>query len=87
MVNRENDVQTTEIRTLLCISRCDTNNDHKISLQEFKNAQDKIEVWVGKISAEEAFEEIDSNHGGSILFDEFCKWAIKKHLDLEDDDE
>ena len=68
-------------------SRCDTNNDHKISLQEFKNAQEKIEVWVGKISAEEAFEEIDSNHGGSILFDEFCKWAIKKHLDLEDDDE
>ena len=21
-----------------------------------------------------------------ILFDEFCKWAIKKSLDLEDDD-
>lgn len=22
-----------------------------------------------------------------ILFDEFCKWAIKKSLDLEDDDD
>lgn len=67
--------------------RCDTNSDHKISLQEFKDAQEKIELWVGKIDAEAAFNEIDTNKGGSILFDEFCKWAIKKNLDLEDDDE
>ena len=24
---------------------------------------------------------------GQILFDEFCNWAIKKNLDLEDDDD
>jgi len=67
--------------------RCDTNSDHKISLQEFKDAQEKIELWVGKIDAEASFNEIDTNKGGSILFDEFCKWAIKKNLDLEDDDD
>ena len=34
-----------------------------------------------------AFNQIDTNHGGMILFDEFCQWAIKKNLDLEDDDD
>jgi len=67
--------------------RCDTNSDHKISLQEFVNAKDKIEKWVGQIDAEKTFNEIDTNGGGSILFDEFCNWAIKKNLDLEDDDD
>jgi len=67
--------------------RCDSNSDHKISKEEFVNAQDKIEAWVGKIDADASFAEIDTNGGGSILFDEFCKWAIKKNLDLEDDDD
>jgi len=67
--------------------RCDSNSDHKISLEEFVAAKDKIEAWVGKIDAEQAFNDIDTNKGGSILFDEFCDWAIKKNLDLEDDDD
>merc|ERR1712142_408876 len=65
--------------------RVDENSDKRISLDEFKSAQDKIESWVGKIDAEVEFSKIDSNGGGFILFDEFCKWAIKKNLDLEDD--
>ena len=65
----------------------DTNADKKISLLEFRKAQGIIEAWVGPFDAEAAFKEIDANHGGSILFDEFCKWAIKKNLDLEDDDD
>ena len=68
-------------------SRVDVSGDNKISLIEFKDAQAKIEVWVGKIDAEEEFKKIDTNNGGSILFDEFCKWAITKNLDLEDDDD
>merc|ERR1719431_425375 len=67
--------------------RVDENSDKRISLDEFKSAQDKIESWVGKIDAEVEFSKIDSNGGGFILFDEFCKWAIKKNLDLEDDDD
>ena len=51
------------------------------------SAKEKIEAWVGKIDMEASFKEIDTNGGGSILFDEFCQWAIKKNLDLEDDDD
>lgn len=28
------------------------------------------------------FSEIDTNHGGYILFDEFCSWAIRKSFDF-----
>ena len=34
-----------------------------------------------------AFDNIDKNGGGIILFDEFCEWAINKSLDLLDDEE
>ena len=27
------------------------------------------------------------NHGRLVLFDEFCDWALRQHLDLEDDDD
>ena len=47
-----------------------------------------IQLWVGPINDIEAeFAAIDGNDGGQILFDEFCKWSIKKNLDLEDDDD
>ena len=36
---------------------------------------------------EAEFAKIDLNDGGVVLFDEFCKWAIGKSLDLEDDDD
>lgn len=44
--------------------------------------------WGIKVDNPEAvFHQIDKNHGGVILFDEFSKWAISKSLDLEDDDD
>merc|ERR1712179_619512 len=52
----------------------DENKDKRINKEEFMAAKDKIEVWVGKIDPEKAFKEIDTNNGGIILFDEFCKW-------------
>ena len=43
---------------------------------------------MGTIDDMEAeFAKIDLNDGGVVLFDEFCKWAIGKSLDLEDDDD
>jgi len=33
------------------------------------------------------FNEIDTTHGGVILFDEFCSWIINMGLYKEDDDE
>lgn len=68
-------------------NRVDNSKDGRIDLVEFKEAQNKIELWVGKFDAEEEFKKIDTNNGGFILFDEFCKWAISKNLDLEDDDD
>merc|ERR1712002_727430 len=55
-------------------TRVDDNDDRRIDLVEFKANQAMMEVWVGKIDAEEEFKKIDTNGGGFILFDEFVKW-------------
>lgn len=71
----------------VAFDQLDTDGDKKLSLKEFKAGEGKVETWVGKLDAEEEFKSMDSNTGGSVLFDEFSKWAIKKNLDLEDDDD
>ena len=44
--------------------------------------------WGANISDPAAtFKEIDVDGGGMILFDEFAAWAMKRELDLEDDDD
>jgi Ca2+-binding EF-hand superfamily protein len=66
----------------------DSGNDRRINLEEFKAAIPKIEPWGFKVEDPEAeFAIIDANGGGQLLFDEFADWAIKKGLDLEDDDD
>ena len=68
--------------------RIDTGDDRRINLEEFKSAIPMIEGWGLKIEDPETdFNTIDTNGGGQILFDEFADWAIKKGLDLEDDDD
>ena len=32
------------------------------------------------------WKQCDADGGGMVLFDEFAAWAIKKNLDLDDDD-
>ncbi len=67
----------------------DTSGDHKITLDEFKNALPKMKEWGVEIKENEAeteFKNIDTNEEGTISFDEFCNFAIQKSLDLEDDD-
>ena len=72
----------------IAFNRVDKNMDERISLTEFVAAQEEIEKWVGPIDdAEATFAEIDLNGGGMILFNEFVRWASKKSLDLEDDDD
>lgn len=67
--------------------RNDADGNHKIDINEFKQALGKLEEWGVKISNPEAeFKKIDKNGGGVIMFDEFCLFAIEKELDLEDDD-
>lgn len=92
-------VEAVEFRLLLVYLRqyfevwqmfdsVDTGDDNRIDLEEFKVAVPKIESWGVKIEDPDTiFAEIDENGGGQLLFNEFADWAIKKGLDLEDDDE
>jgi Ca2+-binding EF-hand superfamily protein len=69
-------------------SRIDTGGDRKVNIYEFKAALPLIEKWGVKIEdPKKTFKEIDTNNGGEILFDDFCHFAIKKNLDLENDDD
>ena len=78
--------QYFEYYVMFC--RIDTSDDCKINLKEFKKALPTLEKWGIKMKNPEAeFKKIDHNNSGSIMFDEFCEFAIKKNLDLEDDDD
>ena len=78
--------QYFEYYVMFC--RIDTSDDFKINLDEFKKAVPTLNKWGVKIDDPvKEFNKIDTNHGGVILFDEFCSYAIKKNLDLEDDDD
>lgn len=69
-------------------NRSDTSGDRKIDLKEFKAALSLLEKWGVKVKDPQSeFNKIDTNHGGVIMFDEFCQYAIDKSLDLEDDDD
>ena len=63
----------------------DSSDDKRIELHELIKGRKLL----GDYSEEEIkkiFNEIDTNKGGFILFDEFCNWLIKKKLVKLDDD-
>lgn len=92
-------VEKNEFRTFLVFLRqyseyyemfdlIDTEDDKKISFEEFEAAVPIMKRWGIDIEdTRQAFDSIDSNDGGSILFDEFCYWAINKNLSLENDED
>ena len=62
----------------------DTNDDRRVTLQEFKQAKGVLQKWgIDMSNPEKMFKEADRDGGGMILFSEFCDWAIKKNLDLD----
>ena len=66
--------------------KVDSSGDHRISLDEFKNAVPKMKEWGVEIdNPEREFNNIDVSGEGTVTFDEFCTFAIQKSLDLEDD--
>lgn len=65
----------------------DVSGDKKITVAEFKKALPLMENWGIKIKDPESeFKSIDSNKSGDITFDEFCTYAIRKSLELDQDD-
>ncbi|CAF1203889.1 unnamed protein product [Rotaria sordida] len=57
----------------------DTNKDKRISFNEFKKGHELIgHTNIDEGHLREEFNRIDTNHGGYILFDEFCIYMAKK---------
>ena len=98
LIEPDDYVTRSELRLLLvCIQhyfelfaifkRIDTGVDQKINYSEFKRAIPALRKWGVIVRHPEAqFKKIDVNGGGEILFDEFSLWALKRGLELIDDD-
>ena len=72
----------------VAFEKLDSDSDRRITYDEFTKAADVMSKWNIDMSDPEAqFKDCDKNGGGMILFSEFCDWAIKKNLDLDDDDD
>lgn len=68
----------------VAFNEIDSSNDRRVTLEEFKKAVPRLQEWgVPVADAEAEFKLIDKNGGGVVLFDEFCEWAIAKHLDVD----
>ena len=62
----------------------DLDGDRRIDFIEFKAALPIVESWGIKVADPQAeFNKIDKNKGGKVLFDEFCDWAIRSEMKLE----
>lgn len=67
----------------IAFDEIDTSNDRRVTPQEFKVAAPILQKWgINASDPAKIFKEIDTNNGGFILFDEFCKWAVQKGLDV-----
>ncbi|CAG8514650.1 7965_t:CDS:2 [Paraglomus occultum] len=59
----------------------DIDGDRRISYVEFKKGHDLMGIKGRSDKVlKAAFDEIDTNHGGYILFDEFCTYAAKTKM-------
>ncbi|KAH3742992.1 Flagellar calcium-binding protein TB-44A [Pelomyxa schiedti] len=56
----------------------DKNMDKRVSFEEFQDAFNSLHISSEGQSIASLFESIDVNHGGFILFDEFCIFLAKK---------
>jgi Ca2+-binding EF-hand superfamily protein len=72
----------------VAFSRIDKNGDRRVSIDEFKQAVPMMNKWGLNIKdPSTSFKEADKDGKGMVLFSEFCEWAIKKNLDIDDDDD
>ena len=72
----------------VAFTRVDKDHDRRISKNEFEIALLIMKEWKIDVSDPDAlWREADGDGHGKILFIEFVDWAIKKQLDLPDDDD
>jgi hypothetical protein len=72
----------------LAFCRLDSDADQRISKQEFGRGAAVLAGWgVDMSDLDLRWTECDADGQGMVLFDEFCQWAVKHSLDLEDDDD
>ena len=63
----------------------DANHDHRLNLEEFIDGCAAVGLEVQ--DSDVAFQELDADGGGFILFDEFCYWCAAWHVGEELDDD
>lgn len=70
-------------------NRVDSSDDRRVDFKEFKAAIPELKSWgaTGLEDPRKAFDAIDTDGAGMILFDEFASWAINGKLDLLEDDD
>ena len=76
-------------------SRIDPSEEKLITLDKFKKAKTLLKNWGLDLGTkkkelnkrlEDEFKEMDIKKEGQVAYYDFCKYALKKKLDLEDDD-
>ena len=68
--------------------RIDHEDDGTIDVAEFTSMLPQLERWgVRIVDAAAEFAAIDSDGRGELDFGEFKEWALRKQLDLEEDDD
>ena len=58
----------------------DKDKDRRLSEAEFVSGCKRLGFQITDAEAREDFHSIDTNHGGYVLFEEFCCWAGQRHL-------
>ena len=65
----------------------DVSHDRRISPDEFAHGCRAIGLELSSTEAYEEFRDLDQNGGGFVLFDEFCSWAARRHIGMEEGQE
>ena len=58
----------------------DADEDRRLTEQEFVSGCQRLGFQITDAEAREDFHSIDTNHGGYVLFEEFCCWAGQRPL-------
>ena len=61
----------------------DTNDDHRLSREEFGQGVSALAMKLSPREVAAAFEAMDADGGGYVLFDEFCGWCAKAMVSAE----